>query len=187
MRKKGETKIIGVMGTDSKVGVTHLAIMISNYIANVYGKKVGYLEYDGESSVKWLCENEKKFKHYGINFYTSVYVEKLPELIAKGYDYIVIDFSSDYFKGRSEFLRCNKKIVVGDVNPWNIINYYKFIERTSGECNCDKWIYTATFGILKDKMTLGMDKRILVYKIPYNPDIFKIKHNNLELMEKLLC
>ncbi len=186
MRKKAETKIIGVMGTQARVGTTSLTIMLANYLTNVCGKNVALLEYGNKSDVKWLKNNGNTFKLKGINFFTNTFADKIPELIAKGFDYIVIDFSSDYYKARSEFLRCHKQIVIGDVNDWNVVNYHKFIERTGPECNVEKWKYTAVFGMKDSKLYLETKNKITVHGIPFNPHMLKIPHNSLQLMEELL-
>ncbi len=57
------------------------------------------------------------------------------------YDCIVTDFGCEYQKSIEDFLRCDKKIVMGSVNLWKYQKYLEFYEYAKNFPGIGKWLF----------------------------------------------
>lgn len=86
----------------------------------VWGEKTACLELNRLGSFRhWKAVNEKNyFTDAGISYYPDVQKDKIPILLNRDYDKIIMDVGDAYIEFREELLRCDQKIVLLNLNPW---------------------------------------------------------------------
>lgn len=173
------TEIIGIIGTQSGVGTTHTAYMLTAFLARVMGYKVALVEENVSGCVRQagIILNNKFTRD--ISFYSQTDGDELYDVINRGYDFVIVDFGTEYAGNRSDFLMCTKKIVVGSLSWWNIHRYVGFVAKTEGEKSRKHWIFLATAPI-KEGVAYMRKCGITIMPIPYEPDPFRLDENGLE-------
>ena len=58
---------------------------------------------------------------------------------------------------REEFLRCDRKIVVGSISPWKVIAYERFLNHITATENYEAWEFLVLFANMLDKKTIQKD------------------------------
>lgn len=115
--------VIGVSGTEHRVGCTHHAIHLAHYLSN-QGYSVALAEYAGMDN-KILGEilysvAGGKESYRGVDYYPNFSLSSLPVLNTKNYHFVIIDFGVYREEIREEFGRCVQQIVVCGSKPWEI-------------------------------------------------------------------
>lgn len=187
---------IGIMGIDRGNGVTHLSIMMGNYITAKLHKNTAILEMNKSSAFLELKDSygeninknqeEKHFKIANVTYYYDMQKDKIGEVYSKGYEYIIIDMGTYNEKKTEEFLKCNIKILIGNLDPWNNKKFICTIESFIAHGKIEKIKYLVQFK--EDDMMHQFEKvyQISMYAIPYEPDPFLIHGCNFEFLEHLL-
>lgn len=100
--------------------MTHLSVALANYAASGQGEKTAYLELGGHGEIAhWKKKNEKGyFTDLGIHYYPDFKREQIPILLNQEYEKIIMDFGDAYLSFREELLRCDKKVFLLNLNPW---------------------------------------------------------------------
>ncbi|MFA9377054.1 MAG: hypothetical protein ACERKZ_09925 [Lachnotalea sp.] len=187
---------IGIRGTDSGNGVTHLAIMLGNYLTAKLHKNTAILEMNHTNSFLELKESyvDNIKKNQGLNYfeisrvtyYYNIQSDKVGEIYSKEHEYIIIDMGNDNLKQINEFLKCNIKIVIGNLNPWKNKKFIHIIENYIACDNLEKVKYLVQFGLHDDVHQIENDYKICIYATPFEPDPFLIHGCNFEFFENLL-
>lgn len=139
---------IGIMGMDRGEGVTALAVGLASYLQEVRCKRVALAEMNGESSFEQIKDtyfgknyHEIPFEIFRIHYYPSITKAQYSKICNMEYDCIVTDFGCDYQKSIEDFLRCDKKIVMGSVNLWKYQKYLEFYEYAKNFPGIGKWLF----------------------------------------------
>ncbi len=123
--KQRGTKIIGIVGTNRGVGVTHVCIMLAEYLALDKGVFVAILECNDHGDFKWMETNlfgkgTFPYLFHQVHYFTAVNLEYLEEIMKENYTYLILDFG-EQLKGQEKALRlCQKKILLGVESWWKI-------------------------------------------------------------------
>lgn len=195
---KNNTKknIIGIIGCESGVGVTHLSLMLGNYAASKLKTKTAIVEYSGNNDfakIQEMFEGKSVnydtfdcYKIFNLVYYRNVDHEMLAQIKNMNFDNIIIDFGNDYNSKRNELLLCNTKVVVGSLCEWKRPGYMQKMNQILSDTGSHKWRYLALFA--NDKM---LDNFMRTYKvninsIPFEPDPFMIHSNNFNILETII-
>jgi hypothetical protein len=197
MEKEGfALNTIGIMGTQRGVGVTHLAIMLGNYINAKLNKSVAILELNHTLAFEELRggyvdkhqENHgfSSFSISGVTYYHEVEKDLLGMIYSQKLDYLVIDYGETEIGHTQEFLKCNIKIVVGNLNPWNSSRLVWYMESFIAMDYMEKIKYVTKFGTYGDVRQIRNIYKTNISAAPFEPDPFLIHGCNFEFLDKLL-
>lgn len=191
-RRKG-TVVIGLMGVGRNSGVTHLGFMLSTYLAFVMGEKVAYVENNNSGCFRQagiILENNFHGKTKKLFKMISIFMQsdssKLAEIIAKDFDFVIVDFGSDFENNRNQFLMCNIKIVTGSLSWWNIHKYVGFLAGTEGETSRKSWVFAGISPVKEGIRYLRHEFGIRVHLIPPEPDPFCLGLESLDFFGRLM-
>lgn len=204
---------IGIMGCDAGGGVTHLAIALCNYCCSKQRKKVAYLELHARNEISQLIPESKLysalrpqstkqtqrnglldstscqgcFQFHGVDYYPHVSDSMIPALLNQGYDYLVLDIGSQKEADYSEFLRCDRKLVVGSVAPWKLWRYEEFFRQFDNLQNLGEGFhYLLQMGSWADASRFTKSHHISMIPIPFIKNPFRIEKELFLFLEELL-
>ena len=153
---RNETKAhitIGILGCHPGAGVTQLAISLGTYCASRRRLRTACLELHKRSELARLipesaladsihrhalqCSkapdaadtSKAEFFHFrlhGVDYYPNLAPDAVPRLLNMGYDYLILDLGSLNESAAAEFLRCDRKIVLGSLALWKAWSYEEF-------------------------------------------------------------
>lgn len=163
----------GIMGTAPQVGTTFMAILLASYMSGLFWKKTAVLELNSSGDflkiMKQYGESQKEgmyFCHKGVDYYPAALETSITHCLSQDYRCIIIDFGCDYIQGRNEFLRCQKKIVMGSTVDWEIAEYMDFVRWTKRDQE-DGWLYAAVFGSRKNRVKIERMMHISIVQVPF--------------------
>lgn len=127
VKKVANKEIIGFMGTQSRVGVTHNCIVCAEYLKE-NSFKVAIVELTNEKSsyekimeyYDYGLEDDEFFNMDGIAVYPKYDMNKLHLIMAQNYHFILIDFGIYRKEIETEFIRTAVPIVVACSKPWEV-------------------------------------------------------------------
>lgn len=195
-KRKSNKIVIGLIGTHKGVGVTHLGIMLSNYLSKHKGFRVAYLEMNREDDIKYLlyaleedmdklCE-ANHFSIFNTTYYKNVRDPELIEILNEDYEYFILDFGTDFNKNKNELLRCDVKLVIGSLTEWKRKYLVQFIDNKRELPSFSNWKYLIVFGQRKDLRIASSEFHIKLNQIGYEPDPFLLSKESKDLFQKLI-
>lgn len=127
--------VIAVVGTMSRVGVTHTCLTLAKYLTDLK-LNVAIVEYNNSNAFKAIKESYEELKEIedgfvldGIVYYP--YNEKLdiPSILdSEKYNYVILDLGSCRVADMQEFKRATKRIVVSGTKTWELQALRNYIE-----------------------------------------------------------
>lgn len=139
---------IGIMGIDRGEGVTALAVGLASYLQEVRCKRIVLAEMNEQGAFEQIKNtyfgknyHEKPFEIFKIHYYPAITKSQYSKICNMDYDCIVADFGCEYQKSIEDFLRCDKKIVMGSVNLWKYQKYLEFYEYAKNFPGIEKWLF----------------------------------------------
>lgn len=103
-------RIIGVTGTFRGVGVTHLSVLVAEFLSKK-GKSVAFVSFNQLDEKNVFFEQMEK-KRKNLKIYRGIKKAELLSVLNQGYQHIVIDFGIMREGYLEELLRCDKKLMV---------------------------------------------------------------------------
>lgn len=200
-RRKNYTITIGITGADNHTGVTHLTIMLANYLVSKERCKVAVVDLSQQNSLMVLQKLyderseespsclllDNKFRIHRVDYYSQATQRDIANILQLGYEYVVIDFgrvcSSDY---NYEILRCHRRILIGSCCEWQQETFKQAIEKQQRLEDHGKWKYAAFLGVEEIRQKLEKRYRICINKIPYEEDPFRLHRNHFEPLKNML-
>lgn len=119
--------MIGIAGTQSRVGCTHNSIIIANELKRM-GYAVAFVEMNHSGALHMIRQDER-INMIDKMFFTSRNIDYYPDcdelllkkiLNEKVYNFLVLDFGNFNDCNMNCYNRCHVKIVIGNVQPWEI-------------------------------------------------------------------
>ena len=194
MGMKGKI-IIGIIGTHIGVGATHFSILLSNYMSECKGVKTAYIECFPSNEICHMEElycldgnatsTKESFSIYGIDYYKNVKEKKIAEIMGHGYDCIVFDLGKDINRMKTEFIRCDKKIVISNLAAWKYNQLENFLTRSGNLGANNLWEYGIAFTRKRDVKEMSRHYKIPMFNIPYEPDPFNLSIDTIQLFQKI--
>lgn len=122
-----------------------------------------------------------------MDYYPHVKSEEIPTLMNRRYDYLILDMGSQNEADLSEFLRCNRKLVLGSLAPWKVQSYLAFFDQFHHICNVRKdFCYFSQWGSEKDNRTFSKAHHISMQNIPFIRNPFCIEKQLFLFFDGLL-
>ncbi len=183
---------IGIGGIEHGSGATHLALALTNLLANRQRKKTAYLELNPNRQIACLSSGSAQsfFRFLGMDFYPEATFEQLPKLLGKPYACFVLDLGvlNPSSAACREFLRCQKKLVVGSVCPWKEARYGKWMESffSQYQNHSEEIILLGNLGIKEDILRFRRKYRVSVQTVPFLENPFQLTPSDWSVLEKLL-
>ncbi len=188
--------IIGVIGTHSGAGVTHLGILLANYLSQYMGQKTAFLECGPKNELQYLEqyffeEPEDSFKQDSftirrVTFYKNKSLQGIPEIVGDSFDCIILDLGTDMAKNKYEFLRCDIKIVVSSLAVWKKQELERFAANTTHIKNNEQWAYVIPFAQNKVLKEAAKKLQRKIYRMPYEPDPFVLSADAIYFFRRLI-
>jgi serine/threonine-protein kinase len=174
-----KTISIGIIGVVNGVGVTHFAIMLANYLAKK--NKVAIIELNGSKHFEQIglsTNGEKALESDSFNYRKVDYYYHIPynQFIFNhrdDYDCIILDCGSyECNCDLDEFVRSDKRLVMGHGIDWKINEIVKFSEKTKDYDPNEKWRYVIPF--LKKTHLKEIKKHVKnkMYTVSFNSNPF---------------
>ena len=134
-KKEYKIKSIGIAGSIRGSGVTHLSVALANYAASGLGEKTACLELNGHGELShWKeCNCNGYFSDFGVHYYPEFKKEQIPVFMTRNYQKVIMDFGDAYWKFREELLRCDGKIFLLNINPWQEFAIKKMLHTMADE------------------------------------------------------
>ncbi len=181
--------IIGILGQEPGLGVTHLSISLANYAAKWLNARTALVEWEVRNSLAALSpkEGEEAFDIKGVTYFPSIPAKELGLIYSMDFEYIILDLGSDSQKAREELMRCNGKLIVGSLCPWRKARYYDYIKRLQEHTGIsDMFTFLALF---EDKIEIKRCCRTYkaqVQSIPFIANPFHIKKEETDFLHTLI-
>lgn len=141
LEESPRAKTIGILGVQSGVGVTTMAVSLAGYLSGLLREKTAIVEYGQKTTFAKMLNTEGQghftLKH--IDYYTKK-SESLSALEYKNYDTVVVDFGSSV-SHMGDFIRCTHKIILGTLEPWNVDRYEEFCNHIAEYAGSDTWLH----------------------------------------------
>ena len=189
-KKEKIRKSIGIAGSVCGSGATHLSVALANYAASALGENTACLELgrQGEFAYWKTASPKGYFKDSGIDYYPGMKMEHIPTLLNCGYETIIMDFGNDYQNCFGEILRCDRKIILLNLNPWQEFAAKKLVQAVQSE----KWgntvpVYAGIHLHEPIKKALEKEFQISIVKLPFIPDPTRINPEAFPSLDYLLC
>lgn len=183
---------IGVTGCCSGIGVTHLSIALCSFCASKLGKKTAFLEVHGRNEISQFFPEagQNRFHLSGIDYYSNISSNDIPALLNMGYHYLILDMGSFGEIDFQEFLRCDRKLVLGSLAPWKAKTNQEFFQYYSNTANLGEgFFYLVQTGDIKNILTFSKTYHISrrnIFQIPFIKNPFCIKKELFLLFQELL-
>lgn len=121
-------RVIGILGCEPGVGVTHLSVTIANYIGSKLKQKVLLVELNRQDAFLEIqksyegVEDEallsRRFTLYDADYCRDVLPGEMASILNEPYGYFVIDMGSEWRENKDEFLRSDRKLLLGSLAEW---------------------------------------------------------------------
>lgn len=146
------------------------------------------IELSGQHELQLMIkrEGDEKQELLGVHYFTDIYVGKMPEIMNSGYEAFVLDLGVDYDTVREEFLRCDRKIVVGSISPWKISAYEHFLKDVIALENYGSWEFLVLFANLLDKKSIQKRYGVHMLSVPWIGNPFCLDHKDMVFLQKII-
>lgn len=191
LKSRKEKYIIGIAGTESGVGTTHFAIMLAEFLTDIRGEKTALLELnqkrDFQKIQKLIKEEEQDFfSIQEVTYFKEVKEEKLVYLFNMDYHYFILDFGKDLEQYKNEFLRCDKKMIIGSLIEWKRNSLFCFIEKYQNIFGNEDWNYFITFGQKKEIKEVSRLIKRKLWAINYVASPYCLSREIMEIFCKVI-
>lgn len=172
-------RMVGIAGTEENIGVTHNAIILSNYFRK-QGYRIALVEMNESGAFQSIANdfgerliNEEYFTLSGVDYYPNGSEEKIVEILARSYNLIIFDLGEYEKCNRMVFERCEDRIIIAGSKPWELEKLDKVFEIASDE-TLPKYIFCFNFTQKKDWPAIieGMGELNNVSFMEYTEDPF---------------
>lgn len=127
------------------------------------------------------------FTIYDVDYYPAVSIGEIPQILNHGYCYLLYDFGVLSEQNLGEFLRCDRKIVIGSLAPWKEPFYQKFIQSTFfNQRSGEDFYYLVLFGDKNDIHNFQKKFHLPMTQIPFIQNPFHIEKEQFPFLQELL-
>ena len=183
---------LGILGCDAGVGTTHLAISLCTYCASKQRKSVAYVELHARSEIAQLVpetallHERPFFRLYGVDYYPRLSGSEIPVLLNQGYQYLIMDTGSLGEANESEFLRCDRKLVLGNLSPWKRWKYEAFFQHFHSINLGEGFDFLVQTGVNENVLHFSKTHHIAISQIPFIQNPFRIEKELFPFLERRL-
>ncbi len=166
-------EVIGLIGTHHGVGVTHTALLLAFYFGEELGRKTALVEYNPhkdmqriEEVYEWNKKENDTFSFHRITCYKEVNAVQIPQILGEDYEYVIIDFGTDFTLKQEEFLRCSSKLVIGGQSEWDILKLKEFRKATELISGSEHWLYYLVRAKSRTIARLRKEVKNIIWAVP---------------------
>lgn len=172
-------RMIGMIGTESNIGVTHNAFILANYFRK-RGFMVAVAECNASGAFEGIREayeeslfEEGYFTIGGIDLYPAVDDARMQKLLSHSYNVIIVDFGVYSQQNKDAFERCEDKLLITGSKPWEMDAINNIFVWASKDV-LGKYVFCFNFTQEKDyeEIRKGMGELKDVYFLKYLEDPF---------------
>ncbi len=170
--------MIGVVGSDRRMGVTHNVIVLTNFLRKK-GYMVALAECNQHKAYAAICENlncqmqEGFFMLNGVDIYPEVNETLLGIILGKSYNFIVCDYGDFASCDRVNFNKSEIRIIITGAKAWEIAQVNKIFEEVANITTLEGYHYCFNFvpEVYKPDVLAGMGtlKNVHFLKYTENP------------------
>ena len=183
---------LGILGCDAGVGATHLAISLCTYCASKKRRSVAYAELHARSEIAQLVPEaallgeHSSFRLHGVDYYPHMSGSGIPALLNRGYDYLILDTGSLDEADVSELLRCDRKLVLGNLAPWKRWRYEAFFLHFHSINLGEGFDFLVQMGMKENVTHFSKAHHIAMSQIPFIQNPFRIEKELFPFLERHL-
>lgn len=185
------TITIAVTGAMARIGTTHLAIQIAEFLKNSGDNKVAIIELHNTDSFNSICnayEDVKKNSEYfsldNLDFYPYNEDLSVLDILEKDYKYIIYDMGLYKECHLTEFKRANKRIIVSGVKDWELTELEDIL-RFNDTIYKNNYYFNFADNNTFETVEENMDQ-LKCYQAVYNPNPFIISKETNEFFKTFL-
>ena len=166
---------IGILGLAPRVGTTHIAVAVCNYLSEYERKRVLLLEESRHNDIGALVmgfgakEPGEPYEFHRVTYIPSQSIGNMEALMDLDSDCTVSDLGCNFKQGLSRILLCDIKILVGTDGIWRENEYDKLEDIRGTSPYLNSWRLFINLGNvrkLKEKDRFG----ITACCFPFEPD-----------------
>lgn len=186
------SRTIGIIAAHPGVGVTYTAFMIALYLSEKLGEETAFLEYNShndfqgiQNAYAWSSEEAGSFSFHQLTCFKEVMHKQYGTILNLNYENVVLDFGVGVNTSLDEFLRCNIKIIVGGLAPWNQEKLLEFVSGSEDIVKNKSIIYIIPSC---NKCASKRLSRMLygqVYEIPYEREPTMLSKKTCKLFKSI--
>ena len=110
------------------------------------------------------------------DYYPAVTANEIPLLLNQGYDYLILDAGALDEGLFPEFLRCDRKFVLGSLAPWKSWEYESFFQKFTDNIHLGEGFdYLVQTGSTKESVSFSKTHRIKMQTVPFIKNPFRIE------------
>lgn len=186
---------IGIWGTESGCGATHLAISLASYITGRERMSTTLAECNTSQAFAKLeqvyealpkASERQEFFIHGIRYKKQVLLEEIRRIQAAGQECLIMDFGKASNQLWECFLSCKTCIVVLSLREWKLPSFELFMEETKGHKERKNWCFVVRDGFREDLREMEKRYQIHLKQMPYEADPFQLRRENMKFYETLL-
>lgn len=188
--------MIGVIGAGRKTGVTHLCVLMANYLTSARQRRTAVIQWNGHGDferMEKICvgreaaageKEENVFKALGVAYYKQGEACVLAGCMNGPYDDVIIDFGESTPGAQDEWLHCQVKFALVALSEWQL-------EDTAGMMGqwghrSKGWTYLTAFGSEWTRREVERQCGVTVLRIPFSADAFQIDRSTMRWFEGIL-
>jgi hypothetical protein len=186
-------RVIGVTGTDSGIGVTHIALALATYCASKRRLKTALLEMHRRDELASLSASDLSsgcFRIHGFDCYPNSDSSDMPYLMNQGYDCMILDLGQIREADISELLRCDARYVICSLAQWKTRSLHEFPSYFDNSINIgESFRYLKQTGCSRDEISFSKEVTIPARKcrtVPFIKNPFCIEKELFLFFEELL-
>lgn len=139
--------------------------------------------------VEKTIQASKHFRIYDVDYYPQLSYQAIPDLMNAGYQYLILDFGVITESAFREFIRCNRKLVIGSLCPWKQESFYGFFHHYNLEKLRESFLFLSLYGKQADIWKLSRKTHTphkYFQELPFLENPFHIEPKQFAFLEKLL-
>lgn len=127
------------------------------------------------------------FRLHGVDYYPNLAPDAVPRLLNMGYDYLILDLGSLNESAAAEFLRCDRKIVLGSLALWKTWSYEEFFKQFNNFTNLGEgYHYLVQVGTFQNHSVFSRQHSISMQEVPFIKNPFHIEKEHFLFFDILL-
>lgn len=126
---------------------------------------------------------------YDVDYYPRLSHQAIPDVMNADYQYLILDFGVITESVFREFLRCNRKLVIGSLVPWKQESFYGFFQRYNLEKLWESFLFLLLYGNHADTWRLSQKTKTphkYFQGIPFLKNPFHIEKEQFSFLDRLL-
>lgn len=185
-------RTIGIVGAHHGAGVTYTALMIGLYLSERLGEDTALLESNNhcdfdriQSAYAWSSEETNGFYFHQLTCYKEVMPNQYGTILSQNYENIVLDFGVGVNTNLEEFLRCNIKIIMGGLAPWDQDKLLGFTRAREELYRNRSIIYLVPYSNKSAIKRLSGKLLGQIYEVPYEKEPTMVSKKSCKLFNNI--